>query len=158
MSFEHYYSTPFSGYLQSALLWAGIMTVISVIAVFMVMMLLDLKFQRRILMGGIIAGLVLGIGGGAMFASLGDFEINSSILQSNIEKKYDVQSVTFDFSTAKSGGHSWTPTQSCPQQVIVKVGGVSHVATLTQNSETAEPTLVDVDTNQEMALHKDASQ
>jgi hypothetical protein len=157
MSFQPYYSTPFLGYLLSALLWAGIMTVISVITVLAIMRW-NREFQRGVLMSGIIAGLVLGIGGGAMFTSLGDFERNASILQSNIEKKYDVQAVTFNFNTSKAGGYNWTPTQSGPQQVIVKVNGVSHVATLTQNPQTAEPTLIDIDTKKDIALRKNSSQ
>lgn len=157
MSFEQYYSTPFSGYLLSSLLGAGIMTVISVITVLAIMRWTR-EFQRGVLIISIIAGLVFGIGGGAMLTSLGDFEHNASILQSNIEKKYDVQAVTFNFSTTKAGGYNWTPTQSEPQQVIVKVNGVSHNATLTQNHQTAEPTLIDANTNKELMLRKDASQ
>lgn len=157
MSFEQYYSTPFSGYLLSSLLGAGIMIVISVITVLAIMRWTR-EFQRSVLVIGIIAGLVFGIGGGAMFTSLGDFEHNASILQSNIAKKYDVQAVTFNFNTTKAGGYNWTPTQSEPQQVIVKVNGVSHKATLTQDSQTVEPTLIDVDTNKELVLRKDASQ
>jgi hypothetical protein len=156
MSFEQYYSTPFSGYLLNALLWVGIMTVISVITVLSIMRW-SREFERSVLVIGIIAGIFLGIGGGAMFTSFGDFERNASILQSNIEKKYDVQAVTFNFSTTKAGGYNWTPTQSEPQQVIVKVNGISRIATLTQNLQTAEPTLVDVDTKKELVLHKDAS-
>lgn len=87
-----------------------------------------------------------------MFASFGDFERNASILQSNIEKKYDVQAVTFNFSTTKAGGYNWIPTQSGPQRVVVKVNGVSHVATLTQNPQTAEPTLIDIETKKDIAL------
>ena len=118
---------------------------------------MDREFQRRALMGGIIAGVLLGGFGGAIFANHGDQDINASILQTNIEKKYDVQSTTFDFTTTRGGGHGWTPAQSEPQQVIIKVNNVSHVATLTQNANTAEPTLVDIDTNKEIDLHKVAT-
>jgi hypothetical protein len=157
MSFQSYYSTPFSGYILNALLWAGIMTVICIIAVGVVM-LLDREFQRRVLIGGVIAGVIIGGLGGVMCAGLGDQDVNVSILQANIEKKYDVQSVTFDFTTTRGGGHGWTPTQSDPQQVIVKVANVSHVATLTQNPQTNEPTLIDADTNQEIASHMGISE
>jgi apolipoprotein N-acyltransferase len=157
MSFQPYYSTPLSGYIINALLWVGIMTVICVIAVGVVM-LLDREFQRRVLLGGIIAGVIIGGLGGVMCAGIGDQDVNVSILQANIEKKYDVQSETFDFTTTKGGGHGWTPTQSDPQQVIVKVNNVSHVTTLTQNPQTNEPTLIDADTKKDIALRADASQ
>lgn len=157
MSFEHYYSTPFSSYVLNALLWAGIMAVVLAIVV-CAAMLFDSKFNRRDFAGGVVAGLLLGGIGGVIFAGSGEQDINASILQTNIQKKYDVQAITFDFTTSRGGGHGWTPTQSDPQQVIVKVNNVSKVATLTQNEKTAEPTLVDIDTNQEIALHEDVSQ
>lgn len=157
MSFEHYYSTSILSHILNAFLWAGIIASICVMAVGVVT-LLDRKFERRILLGVIIAGAALGGLGGAVCAGFGDHAVNNSIIQANIEKKYDVQSVTFeDFITATDGGHGWSPIQSDSKQVTVKVDNVTHLARLTQDPETAEPTLIDVDTNKEIA-RKDSSQ
>lgn len=152
MLFEQYYHTPVSTYIVQALLWGGIIAVIWGLVVSRIG-LPDPAMKRRALRNGIIFGFVMGAFGGGVFAGYGDQDINAKILQSNIEKKYDIQSITFDFTTTKGGGHGWTPTRSKPQQVVVEVDNVSRVATLTQDPETAEPTLVDVETNQELMLN-----
>lgn len=152
MSFDQYYHTPASTYILQALLWGGIIAVVWGLVVSRIG-LPDPAMKRRALIHGIILGFVMGAVGGAVFAGNGDQDINASILQKNIEKKYDIQSVTFDFTSGKGGGHGWIPTQSKPQQVIVEVDNVSVAATLTQDPETAEPTLVDTETNSEIALN-----
>lgn len=157
MSFEHYYSTSVLSHIINAFLWAGIIVLICVTAIG-AFTLLDRRFERRVLLGVIIAGAALGGLGGAVFAGIGDHAVNNSITQANIEKKYDVQSVTFeDFITVTDGGHGWSPIQSSSKQVTVKVDNASHLARLTQDPDTAEPTLIDVDTNKEIA-RKDSSQ
>lgn len=152
MSFEQYYHTPVSTYIVQALLWGGIIAVIWGLVVSRIG-LPDPDMKRRAVRKGIIFGFVMGAFGGIVFAGYGDQDINATILQRNIEKKYDIQSITFDFTTTKGGGHGWTPTRSKPQQVVVEVDNVSRVATLTQDPETAEPTLVDFETNQELMLN-----
>ena len=153
MSFQPYYSTPIETYLVYAFVGFLIMEVIVVIAA-----LIHREFTRAIVIGGLIAGIVVGLGGAGIYASYVDGNINTPIVQENIKKKYDVQSVTFDFRSTKAGGYGWTATQSKSQRVVVKVNNVSHIATLTQNSKTAEPTLIDIDTNKDIALRTDASQ
>ena len=152
MSFDQYYHTPVSTYILQALLWGGIIGAIWGLVVSRIG-LPDPTMKRRALRNGIILGFVMGAVGGAVLAGHADQDINASILQKNIEKKYDIQSITFDFTTTKGGGHGWTPTRSKPQQVIVEVDNVSVAATLTQDPETAEPTLVDSETNSEIALN-----
>lgn len=154
MSFEQYYHTPVLTYILQALLWGGIIAAIWGLVVSRIE-LPDPAMKRRALRSGIIAGFLFGAIGGSIFAGYGDRDINVSILRENIEKKYDIQSVTFDFATTKSGG-SGTPTMSTPQQIIVEVDNVSHAVTMTQDPETAEPTLVYVDTNSEIALNYDS--
>jgi hypothetical protein len=152
MPFEQYYHTPVSTYIVQALLWGGIIGAVWGLVVSRIG-LPDPAMKRRAVRNGIIWGFVMGAVGGGVLAGHADQDINASILQRNIEKKYDIQSVTFDFTTTKGGGHGWTPTRSKPQQVVVEVDNVSRIATLTQDPATAEPTLVDVETNQELMLN-----
>lgn len=153
MSFEQYYTVSDSEFLFYAFIGFLAMEVIVGIAA-----LMHREFTRAVVIGGLIAGVIVGLFGAWFYCNTEAMNINTPIVQSNIEKKYDVQEVTFDFRTSKAGGYNWTPTQSGPQRVVVRVNGSSRAATLTQNPQTAEPTLVDIDTNKEISLNRDASQ
>ena len=152
MPFQPYYSTPIDTYLCYAFLGFLAMELIVAVAV-----LIHRELTRATVIGGLIAGVIVGLVGGGIYATGAAVDINTPIVRANIEKKYDVQAVTFDFRTTKAGGYGWTPTQSEPQQVIVKVNNVSHVAILTQNAKTAEPTLIEIDTKNDIALRTDDS-
>ena len=157
MSFDHYYSVSASEYVLDTLIGAVLLTA--------TMVILGFLLGRSLIRGGfngsaltflIIVGVILGGLIGHAFAGTQEKKDNVAIVQSNIQKKYDVQSVTFDTDTERGGGESWKPSQSGPQQVVVKINDTSRIATLTQNPDTFEPTLVDVGTTHELP-HKSIS-
>lgn len=157
MSFQPYYSTPDTLFLFYAFL--GFLAMETIIAIALVIgRVVGEKLTRATVIGSLITGVIVGLGGAAIYSSYEAGNVNTTILQQNITKKYDVETVTFDFTTLKGGGHGWTPTQSEPQQVMVKVNGVTHVAILTQNTKTAEPTLIDVDTKKDIALRNTSAE
>lgn len=69
---------------------------------------------------------------------------NEAILLSNLSQKYEVEEIFF---LPRISGF---PEQPEPQQIMVKSGGKSRPATLTQDRATSEPTLTDVDNGQPM--------
>jgi hypothetical protein len=71
-------------------------------------------------------------------------EKNEEILFSNLSQKYEVEEISF---LPRISGF---PEQSESQQIMVKANGKTRPAILTQNRDTSEPTLTDVDNGQPM--------
>lgn len=156
MTFQPYYSTPITDYLMTAVTW-GFVTSIILFLIFALLMQ-SFRIDGKVLAVIIALGVFLGGGIGMAGQGQGDRDANVSIVRANIMKKYEVQDVVFDVRPVKTGGHGWSPSQSKPQQVVVTVNNTSHDATLTQNPQTAEPTLIDSITNKEISLRKNSSQ
>lgn len=74
---------------------------------------------------------------------------NEEIVSKNVSQKYQVEEVIFA-PRGRDVPNVAYPEQSESQSVTVKTNGKSRLATLTQDRETSEPTLTDVDNGQPM--------
>jgi hypothetical protein len=74
---------------------------------------------------------------------------NESAVRANLSQKYVVEEVVFG-PRGRGVPNIAYPEQSEPQKITIKSDGKSRLAILTQDRETSEPTLTDVDNGQPM--------
>lgn len=83
--------------------------------------------------------------GSCMVLHLDNVKDNEAISLSNLSKKYDVDSLTYEKDTKQKVNY---PDQKEPQNVIIRSQGKSRPAILVQNLQTFEPMLTDFDTGE----------
>jgi hypothetical protein len=145
MSFEPFRSLSFFDFLINALLWGSIVITFSGI----VTLLVSLAFREKEIMKAVLTTMALmgifALLGSCMVLHLDNVKDNEAISLSNLSKKYDVDSLTYEKDTKQKVNY---PDQKEPQNVIIRSQGKSRPAILVQNLQTFEPMLTDFDTGE----------
>lgn len=150
MNFEPFYHTSIISTIFNGLIWASFIGIpCALIAVFM-----NYGYQEKAIKSNTLLTLAitggLGLLLGVLGANAGDTAKNETILISNVSQKYKVQNITFEKRNPRSTANDY-PEQAEPQNVIIKTtDGKSRPAIITQNTETLDPTITDIDTGKEM--------
>lgn len=150
MTFEALIHVSFASAIGLCIFWSLLISVFFGAVAWLVM---TISNQREDRMAAIVSSMIMTFILALMFVGTWmqntQIDKNQQIVFSNVSKKYQVEMITFPPPPSR-GSRSSYPEQSDPQNIMIKVAGKSRPAILTQNEQTSEPTLIDVDNGKPM--------
>lgn len=153
MEFEPFRNLSFLDYFGNAILWGGITAAIFAFVTFLLCFFTKDKDIKQALQVVSVFGLATGVFISTCVLEIDKDRDNHRIALNNVSKKYDVQVLVLE--KGHRGGLI-SPDTDKPLNATIKANGKTRPAVITQNLDTFEPTLTDVDTGKHMddILHK----
>jgi hypothetical protein len=143
MTFQPFHTPSFFDYCLNAILWAtGFTGAVVVVTLILCLITREKETGKALRIMSIFSFVVVAYISCAVL-TIDNANNNRQIALHNVSQKYIVESLTYE--KGYRGAEPYADTAS-PLNVTVKSNGKSQLAVITQNMQTFEPSLTDIDT------------